>query len=192
MPSVRLSLDRKGYRPGDMVVATIEVANENPSYSSARRTPRASVADAVLMEDLSVEVRGIEKLDPQWLVTPKPTSGSNQRRGEDLFFYLSACPRPATLVCVCVCVSLSFSLQCQIWGKSLSKQSLRDDLLCSLTSDSIATGEMEVSNSRISVPELQCFGFFFPLLSLHVGDNAATMWAFSSLLLFLLLHEIPF
>ncbi|CAM6016522.1 unnamed protein product [Sphagnum balticum] len=82
MPSVRLSLDRKGYRPGDMVVATIEVANENPSYSSARRTPRASVADAVLMEDLSVEVRGIEKLDPQWLVTPKPPSGSKQRRGE--------------------------------------------------------------------------------------------------------------
>ncbi len=101
MPSVRLSLDRKGYRPGDMVVATIEVANENPSYSSARRTPRASVADAVLMEDLSVEVRGIEKLDPQWLVTPKPTSGSKQRRGEDLFFSLSAYSR--------VCVSLSHS-----------------------------------------------------------------------------------
>ncbi len=107
MPSVRLSLDRKGYRPGDMVVATIEVANENPSYSSARRTPRASVADAVLMEDLSVEVRGIEKLDPQWLVTPKPTSGSKQRRGEDLFFCLSACPRPATLVCVSLSLILA-------------------------------------------------------------------------------------
>ncbi len=107
MPSVRVSLDRKGYRPGDMVVATIEVANENPSYSSARRTPRASVADAVLMEDLSVEVRGIEKLDPQWLVTPKPPSGSKQRRGEDLFFSLSACPRPATLVCVCLSLSHS-------------------------------------------------------------------------------------
>jgi hypothetical protein len=50
-----------------------------------------------------------------------------------------------------------------------------DDLLCTLTSDSIAIGEMEDSNSRISVPELQCFGFFFRLLSLHVGDNAATI-----------------
>ncbi|CAM6038986.1 unnamed protein product [Sphagnum compactum] len=90
MPSVRLSLDRKGYRPGDMVVATIEVANENPSYSSARRTPRASVADAVLMEDLSVEVRGIEKLDPQWLVTPKPPSGSKQRRGERIILESSS------------------------------------------------------------------------------------------------------
>ena len=38
------------------------------------------VADAVLMEDLSVEVRGIEKLDPQWLLTPKPPS-AKQRRG---------------------------------------------------------------------------------------------------------------
>lgn len=62
-----------------MVVATIEVANENTYY--ARRTQRASIVqDAVLMEDLSVEVRGIEKLDPQWLVTPKPPSGSKQRR----------------------------------------------------------------------------------------------------------------
>lgn len=62
-----------------MVVATIEVANENTYYP--RRTERASIVqDAVLMEDFSVEVRGIEKLGPQWLVTPKPPSGSNQRR----------------------------------------------------------------------------------------------------------------
>lgn len=61
------------------MVATIEVANENTYY--ARRTERAGIVeDAVLMEDLSVEVRGIEKLDPQWLVTPKPPSASKQRR----------------------------------------------------------------------------------------------------------------
>jgi hypothetical protein len=57
----------------------MEVANENTYY--ARRTQRASIVqNAVLMEDLSVAVRGIEKLDPHWLVTPKPPSDSKQRR----------------------------------------------------------------------------------------------------------------
>lgn len=74
-PSLRVSLERKVYRPGDTVVATIEVANEAPGMV------RDLVPDAVLMADLLVEVRGIEKIDLTWLVTPKPPTGSRQRKG---------------------------------------------------------------------------------------------------------------
>jgi len=74
-PSVKVALERKVYRPGDTVVATIEIGNEVKVGMV-----RDVMADAVLMEDLSVEVRGIEKLDPQWLLTPKPPT-AKQRRG---------------------------------------------------------------------------------------------------------------
>jgi hypothetical protein len=74
-PSLKVSLERKVYRPGDTVVATIEVANEAPGMV------RDLVADAVLMADMLVEVRGIEKIDPTWLITPKPPSGPRQRKG---------------------------------------------------------------------------------------------------------------
>lgn len=75
-PSLKVSLERKVYRPGDTVVATIEVANEAPGMV------RDLAADAVLMADMLVEVRGIEKIDPTWLITPKPPSGPRQRKGE--------------------------------------------------------------------------------------------------------------
>lgn len=75
-PSLKVTLEKKVYRPGDTVVATVEIGNEGKPGMM-----RDLTGDAVLMEDLSVEVRGIEKLDPQWLVTPKPPSGSKTRRG---------------------------------------------------------------------------------------------------------------
>lgn len=77
-PVVKVGLERKVYRPGDTVVATIEIGNEGGGGKVGM--VRDATGDAVLMEDLSVEVRGIEKLDPQWLVTPKPPT-AKQRRG---------------------------------------------------------------------------------------------------------------
>lgn len=74
-PSLKVSLERKVYRPGDTVVATVEIANEAPGMV------RDLSADAVLMADLLVEVRGIEKIDPTWLITPKPPTGLRQRKG---------------------------------------------------------------------------------------------------------------
>lgn len=79
-PSLKVTLEKNVYRPGDMVVATIKIINESPEGRLG--TVRDLTADAVLIESLSVDVRGIEKVDPQWLVTPKPPPGSKQRRGE--------------------------------------------------------------------------------------------------------------
>ena len=78
-PSLKVTLEKKVYRPGDTVLATIEIANATPGGKLGMM--RDLTGNAVLMEDLLVEVRGIEKLDPQWLVTPKPPAGLKTRRG---------------------------------------------------------------------------------------------------------------
>lgn len=75
-PSVKLSTDRPAYRPGDTLLATIEVSRDVKSSS------HYSSAEFLLLENLVVEIKGIEKLDPQWLLTPEPARGSKQRRGE--------------------------------------------------------------------------------------------------------------
>lgn len=73
-PSVKFTTDRTAYRPGDVIVATIEITHiEQP--------PNGGV-DYLVLENLVVEIKGLEKLDPQWLVTPAPARGSKQRRGE--------------------------------------------------------------------------------------------------------------
>ncbi|EFJ38360.1 hypothetical protein SELMODRAFT_73467 [Selaginella moellendorffii] len=69
-PLLDLRLDRKVYRPGDAVTATVEISN--PASAS-------DCGDLILVEEFAVEVRGTEKLDPQWIVTPKPP-GSKQKR----------------------------------------------------------------------------------------------------------------
>ena len=67
-PTVKLETDRQVYRPGDPVVVTIQITNPSNGYS-------------FLMERLSFEIKGIEKLDTQWFATQKPLPGSKQRRG---------------------------------------------------------------------------------------------------------------
>ncbi|XP_024544901.1 uncharacterized protein LOC9644561 [Selaginella moellendorffii] len=74
-PLLDLRLDRKVYRPGDAVTATVEISN--PASAS-------DGGDLILVEEFAVEVRGTEKLDPQWIVTPKPP-GLKQKRGERIF-----------------------------------------------------------------------------------------------------------
>lgn len=78
-PSLKATLERKVYRPGDMVVFTIDILNDE--LQARPGMVNDALANAILVDDLIVEVRGIEKLDPQWLITPKLPAGSKQRRG---------------------------------------------------------------------------------------------------------------
>lgn len=68
LPALKLETDKQVYRPGDPVIITIQISNPSNAYS-------------FLMERLSFEIRGIEKLDTQWFVTQKALPGSRQRRG---------------------------------------------------------------------------------------------------------------
>lgn len=85
--NLKLLSDKEVYRPGDSVSITIEL--ENPA-----RNPGSSDNDAdegnvngfgLLVERLSFEFKGIEKLDTQWFMAQKPLPGSKQRRGEHIF-----------------------------------------------------------------------------------------------------------
>ncbi|KAJ6825044.1 uncharacterized protein M6B38_378265 [Iris pallida] len=82
LPSLGLKADKEVYRPGDSVVVTVEI-------SSPPAAPEDDVP-SVLVDSLGFEIRGMEKLDPQWFSTQKPPPGSKQRRGEHLFLDCSA------------------------------------------------------------------------------------------------------
>nr|XP_016482826.1 PREDICTED: uncharacterized protein LOC107803595 [Nicotiana tabacum] len=71
-PQLKLEPDREVYRPGDPVTITVEIKNPTTSCS-------------LLIEKLSFEIKGIEKLDTQWFSTPKSSPDSKQRRGEYVF-----------------------------------------------------------------------------------------------------------
>ncbi|XP_027335920.1 uncharacterized protein LOC113849892 isoform X2 [Abrus precatorius] len=75
-PTLKLETDRQVYRPGDPVVVTVQISNPSNGYS-------------LLVERLSFEIKGIEKLDTQWFATQKPLPGSKQRRGEHVFLEFS-------------------------------------------------------------------------------------------------------
>ena len=68
LPTLKLEADKEVYRPGDPVVVTVEISNTSNGYS-------------FLVERLSFEIKGIEKLDTQWFATQKMLPGSKQRRG---------------------------------------------------------------------------------------------------------------
>ncbi|KAJ1396102.1 Immunoglobulin E-set [Sesbania bispinosa] len=72
LPTLKLETDRQVYKPGDPVIVTIQISNPSNEYS-------------FLMERLSFEIKGTEKLDTQWFVTQKPLPPSKQRRGEHVF-----------------------------------------------------------------------------------------------------------
>lgn len=73
LPSLKLEADKKVYRPGDPVTITIEIRNPPGECS-------------LLVDKLSFEAKGIEKLDTQWFSTHNPLPDSNhKRRGEYVF-----------------------------------------------------------------------------------------------------------
>ncbi|XP_010541833.1 PREDICTED: uncharacterized protein LOC104815215 isoform X2 [Tarenaya hassleriana] len=78
-PTLSLETDKDVYRPGDSVFVTIEVGN------SLARNHENRLMPSFLVERLSFELKGVEKLDVQWFSTQKPLPGSKGRRGEHIF-----------------------------------------------------------------------------------------------------------
>eukprot|EP00897_Mesotaenium_endlicherianum_P004094 jgi/Mesen1/3712/ME000202S02798 len=91
-PTLRVTLAKSAYRPGEVVIASIDLTNALGKYTKAQllqdlEEPSSSIkatnfAGAVLIEDLIVELKGLEKLDPAWVQVPKLPAGSKQPRGE--------------------------------------------------------------------------------------------------------------
>lgn len=75
-PSLKLQTDKNVYRPGDPVTITIEIRNPTGMCS-------------LLLEKISFEIKGIEKLDTQWFTTQKPLPDTKQRRGLVFHFKFS-------------------------------------------------------------------------------------------------------
>ncbi|ESQ30466.1 hypothetical protein EUTSA_v10011376mg [Eutrema salsugineum] len=78
-PTLSVQTDKDVYRPGDSIFVTIEVG-----YSPVTDHENGS-NPSILVEKLSFEVKGVEKLDIQWFSTQKPSPGSKGRRGEHIF-----------------------------------------------------------------------------------------------------------
>uniref|UniRef100_A0A0E0ABX4 Uncharacterized protein n=1 Tax=Oryza glumipatula TaxID=40148 RepID=A0A0E0ABX4_9ORYZ len=89
-PRLKLQTDREVYRPGDSVTATIEICTPAGLKDDAASAESGEDAPSLLVDGLSFEIKGIEKLDSQWFSVPKPLPGSKQRRGEHLFLDCSA------------------------------------------------------------------------------------------------------
>lgn len=75
-PGLKLRSDKDVYRPGDPVVVTIEICSSV-----------AQLDCPLLIERLSFEIIGLQKLDAQWFSTQKPIPGSKQRRGSKSLLY---------------------------------------------------------------------------------------------------------
>ncbi|KAF2301487.1 hypothetical protein GH714_025068 [Hevea brasiliensis] len=71
-PTIKLQTNKDVYRPGDSIFVTIEISNPNNGALE-------STLCSLLIEKLGFEIKGIEKLDPQWFATQKPLPGSRQR-----------------------------------------------------------------------------------------------------------------
>jgi len=80
-PTLKLQTDKEVYRPGDSVTVTIEIHSPASLKDDAGQTVSGKDASSLLLDALSFELKGIEKLDSQWFSVPKPLPGSKQRRG---------------------------------------------------------------------------------------------------------------
>ncbi|TVU16505.1 hypothetical protein EJB05_40074 [Eragrostis curvula] len=84
-PTLKLQTDKEVYRPGDSVTVTVEIFSPSGFKDDAEQTVLGEDVPSLLLDSLSFELKGIEKLDSQWFSVPKPLPGSKQRRGEHLF-----------------------------------------------------------------------------------------------------------
>ncbi|XP_073001113.1 uncharacterized protein [Typha latifolia] len=84
-PTLKLQTDKEIYRPGDSVTVTLEICSPTSSKEDPGTAVSTEDISSLLVDNLSFEVKGIEKLDSLWFSTQKPLPGSKQRRGEHLF-----------------------------------------------------------------------------------------------------------
>lgn len=89
-PTLKLQTDKEAYRPGDSVTVTIEICSPASLKDDAGQTVSGEDTPSLLLDVLSFELKGIEKLDSQWFSVPKPLPGSKQRRGDTLII-ISLC-----------------------------------------------------------------------------------------------------
>ncbi|KAJ1273404.1 hypothetical protein BS78_06G277800 [Paspalum vaginatum] len=89
-PTLKLQTDKEVYRPGDSVTVTIEICSPASLKDDAGQTMLGEDGPSLLLDVLSFELKGIEKLDNQWFSVPKPLPGSKQRRGEHMFLDCSS------------------------------------------------------------------------------------------------------
>lgn len=80
-PTLKLQTDKEVYRPGDSVTVTVEIFSPASFKDNAGQTVSGEDVPSLLLDSLSFELKGIEKLDSQWFSVPKPLPGSKQRRG---------------------------------------------------------------------------------------------------------------
>ncbi|CAN6927605.1 unnamed protein product [Brassica oleracea] len=78
-PTLSLQTDKDVYRPGDSLFVTIEVGYSPGMDHENGANP------SVLVEKLSFEVKGVEKLESQWFSTQKSSPRSKGRKGEHIF-----------------------------------------------------------------------------------------------------------
>lgn len=71
VPSLKLQADKEVYRPGDFVNVTINIVNPGLINEGPR----------LLVDKLTFEIKGIEKLDVQWFAKQLSLPGSRQKRG---------------------------------------------------------------------------------------------------------------
>ncbi|XP_039118221.1 uncharacterized protein LOC120254145 [Dioscorea cayenensis subsp. rotundata] len=84
-PSLKLQTGKEIYRPGDTITATIEIFSPKLSNEETQKEQFGYAFASLLVDNLTFEVKGIEKLDTQWFATPKPPPGSKRNRGEHVF-----------------------------------------------------------------------------------------------------------
>ncbi|RLM74833.1 uncharacterized protein C2845_PM15G24930 [Panicum miliaceum] len=79
-PTLKLQTDKEVYRPGDSVTVTIEIHSPASLKDDAGQAVSGEDASSLLLDVLSFDLKGIEKLDSQWFSVPKPLPGSKLRR----------------------------------------------------------------------------------------------------------------
>lgn len=84
-PSLKLQMDKDVYRPNDSIIATVEIWNPYNARELSEIEHGVDDDYSIMVENLTFEIKGIEKLDTQWFSTQKPLPGSKQKRGEHIF-----------------------------------------------------------------------------------------------------------
>lgn len=80
-PSIKLCTDKEVYRPGEAVTVSIEIFN--PRQEGDGQEEGNGIC--LLVDGLSFEVKGLEKVDSQWYATQRPIPGSKEKRGNSTF-----------------------------------------------------------------------------------------------------------
>ena len=95
-PHLHITFSRPAFRAGETVIAIIDVENNQQAaaasskdlhairqakHSSARSDNPAAYGVGVIVERLTVELKGIERLDPSWIALSQVATEGRSLRG---------------------------------------------------------------------------------------------------------------